>query len=679
MFSDFKKAVVRQFEIMHPHGLYRVQVEKDALWETYLSSFPAGSNPVFKERTEHDCQCCKHFVRAVGGLVTIVNRQLVSIWDVDDVPEPYRTVAAALNSLVKSAPIDNVFLSPERQIGTDKNFSTTLGSTEVVSWEHFAITLPSSYVARKDGIATTLGEIRSTKDVMLRGLTELTLDAADTILELVAQNSLYRGEEQMFAVESFRKLKKEFDKAKNKDLFVWQHVKSVPGSVARIRNSAIGTLLINLSEGMDLEQAVNAFERGVMAPTNYKRPTALVTKDMIRKAQEKIEELGFTSALERRYATLEDITINNILYADRTAKKQMNVFDQLSASVTEKVQKMDRIDEISIDDFIANVLPKAESVEVMFENRHSGNLVSLIAPVDPSSKSMFKWPNNFSWSYAGELADSIKERVKRAGGRVDGDLRCSLSWFNYDDLDLHMIEAGGMPGTRNSAKYEIYFGTRGSVSPSGGTLDVDMNAGSRNSRTPVENITYDNRRTMREGTYELFVYQFNQRETQDGGFDVEIEFDGTVYSFHYPKVLRTGDKIVVAKIQYSKTTGFKIIESLPSSQTSKTVWGVPTQTFHKVNVVMLSPNFWDDKTVGNKHYFFMLDGCLNETKARGFFNEFLTAELDPHRKVFEMVGSKMKTEESDRQLSGLGFSSTQRNYILVRVKGAFTRTVKITF
>ena len=45
----------------------------------------------------------------------------------------------------------------------------------------------------------------------------------------------------------------------------------------------------------------------------------------------------------------------------------------------------------------------------------------------------------------------------------------------------------------------------------------------------------------------------------------------------------------------------------------------------------------------------------------------------------EIVGAKMKTEESTNQLSGLGFSSTQRNYVLCRVKGSFSRTIKITF
>ena len=206
-----------------------------------------------------------------------------------------------------------------------------------------------------------------------------------------------------------------------------------------------------------------------------------------------------------------------------------------------------------------------------------------------------------------------------------------------------------------------------------------MNAGAGRTRTPVENITYANRRTMREGVYELVVNQYSQREHKDVGFEAEIEFDGTIYSFSYPKALRTGENVLVAEIKYDKKDGFKITKSLPSSQTSKIVWGVPTQTFRKVNVVMMSPNYWDDRTVGNKHYFFMLDGCLNEDKARGFFNEFLKEEFTPHRKVLEMVGSKLKTEESDRQLSGVGFSSTQRNYILARVKGTFSRTVKITF
>lgn len=64
---------------------------------------------------------------------------------------------------------------------------------------------------------------------------------------------------------------------------------------------------------------------------------------------------------------------------------------------------------------------------------------------------------------------------------------------------------------------------------------------------------------------------------------------------------------------------------------------------------------------------------------RGFYNEFLRSDLDQHRKVIEMVGARMKNEESERQLSGLGFSSTQRNSLLCRVSGSFARIIKILF
>ena len=135
----------------------------------------------------------------------------------------------------------------------------------------------------------------------------------------------------------------------------------------------------------------------------------------------------------------------------------------------------------------------------------------------------------------------------------------------------------------------------------------------------------------------------------------------------------------MAVLHVSNSGDITILKSLPSTQVSREVWGISTNTYQKVNVAMLSPNHWDDQGVGNKHYFFMLDGCRNDATARGFYNEFLKAYLDQHRKVLEMVGAKMRTEGTDRQLSGLGFSSTQRADILCRVSGSFNRTIKITF
>jgi len=669
-FAVFGEAVFQQFNSMIANGLFRVQLEKELLWQMYLGSFPAGSDPMYKKRTEHDCQSCRHFIRTVGGVVTVIDGKLVSIWDVQ-IGGYYQVVADAMSELVKVCPIDNIFLSTDKNIGMPKN-RQILESGDILTWEHFHVEVPNQYMSAGVDIGPKTSLARSTHDVMLRSLQELKLGAINQVLELIDQNSLLRGTENRFAVDAFRVLKEEFDKLTtplDKDLFCWSRLANTIGSVSGIRNTAIGTLLEDLSDGQkSLDASVNSFETKV-GGANYKRPTALVTKAMIEKAHQTIKEMGLESALDRRFATIDDITINNILFANREAKKAMNVFEQLAAKVPEKIPNLDKIETVTIEDFLANILPKAESVEIMFENRHASNLVSLIAPVDPESKNMFKWPNKFSWSYTGEMADSIKERVKKAGGVVVGDLCCRLAWDYEDDLDFHMKEPG---------KYEIYYPNRRTPSPNGGILDIDANGADGQVANPAENIYYTSRQKMRDGTYTLEVHNYSRRS--DGvGFEVEVEFDGRPHHIVYPKVLRSKETVTVAKIEYTKANGFKILESLPTTTASKTIWNVPTQTYHKVNVVMLSPNHWDGHGVGNKHYFFMMEGCLNDGKARGFYNEFLTQELDVHRKVFEVVGSHMKTEESDRQLTGLGFSSTQRNDILCRVGGSFSRVVKITF
>jgi hypothetical protein len=90
-------------------------------------------------------------------------------------------------------------------------------------------------------------------------------------------------------------------------------------------------------------------------------------------------------------------------------------------------------------------------------------------------------------------------------------------------------------------------------------------------------------------------------------------------------------------------------------------------------------NFWNDKTIGNKHYMFMLKDCINDETPNGFFNEFLPSELLQYKGLFAMIGDKMKVDKSDNQLSGLGFSSTKPNSLIVKVDGYTSRVMKIVF
>lgn len=689
-FSLFKTAVAKQFALLAAHHMFRTNVSKDDLWTTYLASFPKGSNPIYKERTEHDCQCCKGFIRAVGNAVAVIDGKLVSVWDCSVGDPNYQAVADALAAFVKAQPIADTFLHYEGTAGTDRSLVDTLNGVQ--TWNHFFVNLKLTHVMREKDIGGALNETRGDHDVLLRSLQEFSLDSVDTVLELIAQKSLYRGEEHEPTLTTFRKLKVDFDKlpADKQDWFAWVKSVSAPGPVKRLRNTALGTLLQDLAADVDLEGAVKKFE-AVMAPANYKRSTALVTKAMIEKAKAAITELGYTSALERRYAVLEDISINNVLFANRSTRKSLNadVFDDLAAGIADKKPKsLDRVAEIHIDKFLSDILPDVDSIELFLENRHQANLVSLIAPTDATAKLMFKWANPFSWSYSGDLADSeIRKAVAGRGGRVDGVFRFSHSW-NYDKrnaslMDLHVF----MPGSHATAANGIHdnYGNNARVGwnhrshdRSGGVQDVDYVQAAPVGYVPVENITFPDLHRMPEGEYVCKIHNWNLREPTQGGFKAEIEFGGQVFEYEHRRPLKNKEWVTVAVVTL-KNGQFTIDHHLPPSTAVRNVWSLATQSYVPVNVVMLSPNYWDDAKVGNKHYFFMLEGCANEGTARGFFNEFLNEALTPHRKTMEMVGSKLKAESSDRQLSGLGFSSTQRNSVLCRVKGKFSRIINLTF
>ena len=308
------------------------------------------------------------------------------------------------------------------------------------------------------------------------------------------------------------------------------------------------------------------------------------------------------------------------------------------------------------------------------ETKLANNFVSLIAPTDTSAKSMFKWGNNFSWTYAGNLTDSMKERVKAAGGKIDGDLRFSIQWNedgtdNYD-LDAHCIEANGD---------EIMFSQyrKPSVSRLGGQLDTDVI--DPKGQIAVENITWPDRKRMEPGEYVFFVHQYSGSVKH--GFRAEIEFDGTIYSFDYPNSMRAKERVDVATVTLDEHGNFTINCLLPEAKSTRTIWNIQTNEFVPVSVVCYSPNHWStvEQPIGHKHLFFMLKNCINDENPSGIFNEYLTQELYNHRKVMEALGGQMRCETTDDQLSGLGFALDKRAELVVKVTGATERTFKIKF
>lgn len=684
-FKEFRTLLQKHFNQMVQDGnpLFITDADEDRLYNLYLDSFPAGANPIFRKRREYDCSCCRRFVKNIGKLVAFdKDNNIVTVWDFDTKSEKYQPVVDALAAYVKTCSIVNPYFVSENMIsdgefGTAMNYEYDADHKAVRTWDHFAVEIPQRFIVDPGSIPTKMGTWRDSANVFKRSLEELTMDAIDTVLELIAQNSLYRGKEFQSAVKDFQMHKKFYDKlpAEKKPSYVWLAPCGMTIDRLRIRNTAIGTLLVNLSEGMDVDAAVTAFER-VVAPANYKRPKAIFTKRMLEDAQKTVTELGYMNSLGRRFATLDDITANNILFCNRDAAPRVagavDPFTAMMKTLGSDPKKFTRVEEIGIEKFVKDILPTAAGLELFMENRFEKNMVSLIAPQDKTAPSMFKWPNGFSWAYTGNVTDSqIRENVKSAGGKVDGVLRFSIQWndvpgeYDGNDEDAHCIEPD-----RN----HIYYGNKhGHLS--GGDLDVDIMHPSMG-KAAVENITWPNIRKMKDGNYRFYVNCFAGRGGRTG-FRAEIEFAGQIYSFNYDKPLHTGENIEVAVVTL-KDGQFSIKEKLPSATSTREIWGVSSNQFVPVSVAMYSPNYWDEQTGnGNRHYFFMLKDCVNPEKPNGFYNEFLKSELLQHKRVFEALGSQMAVQSVDDQLSGIGFSETQHNNFIVKVHGATERVLKV--
>lgn len=653
-FKQFADAVNKKFLELSTNGvLLRTNISKDQLWDTYQAAYPQEANPIFRERRVHDCNTCKSFINRIGGIVGITNGQIDTIWNVTGLPPVYQAVADTMHKAVSQSGISTVFLTDEHLAGKEYNIEANEAGD--IRWDHFYADINQTFVTQSP--ASDRSEIEGIVTVFKRGLDEFSIGTLESGIDLC--DSIYRGEEFKPLITTFLEAKIAYEQS-NKGIFIWTEYKKYP---AKLRGTAIGSLLIDISEGVDLETAVAKYEK-VVAPENYKRTTAVVTEGMKKQAIATIDELGLRDSLPRRHATLTDVSVNNVLFANADAQAVMKdpIDALLDLSVTKTAEAPKTAQELTIEQFLANVLPNSRNVELLLENRHTPNFVSLVAPVNPTAPNMLKWNNNFSWSYAGEVTDAMKERVKAAGGSVTGDVRFSIQWNesgqdSHNDLDAH-----------SSSLFEhIYF--REKQGPSGGTLDVDIRVPGKN--TAVENIIWNSIKTMPETNYLFSVHNFSG--TNRNGFRAQIEILGELYEYNYNTSLN--DSVIVAEVRI-KNGKATIKHVLPCGTVSKKNWELDTKSYHKVSTIMLSPNHWDGQTIGNKHYFFMLDGCSNPDAVRGFYNEFLSEELRPHRKVFEVLSSSMKCTPAKEQLSGLGFSSTIRNELFVKVDG---RPYKIIF
>ena len=648
-FDIFSEEINSRLDELIKSGNPIVELDYEgSLFDIYLNNIPEEYNPVFRVNRFFDGSADRHFINRIGNLAMITsNYKLVYLWDFES-KTFFESSRKEMLKALKKCKIKNAFLTSFDMVGSGPNKDS---KDPRITWTHYKYKTPSEIRCSKHDIGDKLGKLNTQYNVFKRTMKECRLEDLESVIELGKDNSIYRASEFLGSLEKWHELKTKYNK-KPSDEFLWFNVIK-EGIYICYRNTVIGSLIEDLYNGVDLEKAVKSYESKV-APSNYKRPKALVTARMVEDARAKLEEVGLLESIYRKAAKFTEIPTDKILFTSQESKS-LSVFDDLKQDAELTVRKkldLSKAKEVKFEDFI-KLLPKVSKIGLLPNSVVSSSKVVLTNSKNENVPTPFKWDNNFAWSYIeSDTADSIVKRVKDAGGVVDGDIRFSLSWDNSDDLDLSFEDI---------YYRKIYFGNRTEL---GGRLDVDANF-SDIVENPVENIYWGDINHLKDGEYRVAVNNYMQRSERKQGFKLQMEVLGEIVTYSYPdndlrsvttmlKITKKGNNI---EVTYENP---KLIKS-----------NVSGNKFIDIKNVIKSPNTWEGEIIGNEHIIFLADDVEVKFSVRGFYNEQLNSRLEEHRKVTEILGSKLKIDpvefESPDTVKGYGISTTSNNVFYLRL------------
>lgn len=139
--------------------LYETDIDKDELWEVYLSSFPEGTNKMYRKRREYDCGHCRNFIKTIGGAVTIVDGKIHTIWEIDTDDVVFQPVVDALRTYVESKPIKDIWRHFTNTVGV-KSTNEYTEDKQIIKWTHMYTPIPERLLERKSDIPTAKAKVR---------------------------------------------------------------------------------------------------------------------------------------------------------------------------------------------------------------------------------------------------------------------------------------------------------------------------------------------------------------------------------------------------------------------------------------------------------------------------------------------------------------------------------------
>jgi len=399
--KTFNKKIQTKFaEMSKTSKLFRVDLTGQQIWDLYLGSFPKEQDPVFRDpnSTSHNCNHCKNFIRRYGNIVSVdENYGIVTMFDVE-ADEEFKATAKSISEAIKTSKITEVFFETFSELNSlpyescsKSNAIFQLGvvsnvkrytkeeaekfgvvkSDEIRTFNHIHLMLDKQFVDTSgSSVEAIMASYRDAKNVFQRAMETISIDTLNLVKDLINQGSLLDGATHLYKIEQIIPLKNEYDNlpAGQRDNWCW--VKSFKLPFAKFRNELIGVLCAELSEGEELNKACQSWNKRV-DPANYMKASAPITKKQIEEAKLFVEENGYAESFNRRFATIDDIKVSEILHSNvgEGKLKSVSIFDGIkSISTRHKRNEFDGVEEVGIEKFMTDILPGCSSIEAFFSN-----------------------------------------------------------------------------------------------------------------------------------------------------------------------------------------------------------------------------------------------------------------------------------------------------------------------
>lgn len=382
-------------------ALFTTDVDPDALWESYLGAVD--------DRRTHDCSACRSFVKRYGGLVTISpeGRAKTALWRShggQGVPGQYQSAVLAMARLVNKSRVTGVFLSE----------ASTWGQPVTGDWTHVAVTQPAKLVFRKTLLTAgqRMAELREDFATISRAVVDFDVSVVEQALTVLALESLHRSEKVRGPAQWLLDLHEARSGAKGdaRRNVTWLAVATAPPGFTHPRTTMIGTLLVDIADGLSFEDASRRFASN-MHPLRYQRPQAPPSSGQVAQAEKIVQALDAEGAFSRRFCHLDEV---DSLWAPTTNSKAptkgkdeglfSNVETKLPSGGPRKRQGVPMVAPaaaMSWSMFRSEVLTEAKRVE-FFAPRQRLGYTALVIATDQESAPILQWDsleqrNTVSW------------------------------------------------------------------------------------------------------------------------------------------------------------------------------------------------------------------------------------------------------------------------------------------